>query len=54
MKHILNVRWLTIRVAVVAPAILPITVPGPRGYAGLEVVHQGREGERDGEVEQMI
>jgi hypothetical protein len=40
--------------AVVAPVILPIMIPGPRDYAGLEIVHQGREGEGDGEVDQMI
>lgn len=54
MKHSLIVKRLASRMAVVAPVILPIMIPGRRDYAGLEAVHQGREGERDGEVEQMI
>jgi hypothetical protein len=40
--------------AAVAPVILPIMIPGPREYERIEVVHQGREDERDGEVDQMI
>jgi hypothetical protein len=49
MKHSLNVKWLTIRMEIVALVISPVMILGPEGYVGLEVVHLGSEDERDGE-----
>ena len=42
-------KWLIIRMEIVAPVIYPGMILGPEGYVGLEVVHLSSEDERDGE-----
>ena len=42
-------KWPTVRMDIVAPAVSLAMILGPGGYIGLEIVRLGSEDERDGE-----